>query len=115
MGDGMQLDNDQTHHTYKLGPVEKLALVGAFALLVSALGYIFHSTTSQLDNEAQAIARQGQQLDSITTQQAVTNAQLLALTQQLADVPGLTRQVAELQVQESRDASDIQQLQKDRR
>ncbi|WP_161596274.1 hypothetical protein [Rhodanobacter glycinis] len=49
------------------------------------------------------------------TQQAVTNAQLQTLSQQLADVPGLTRAMAEAKVQIERNTSDIRELQQTRR
>ncbi|TPG50680.1 hypothetical protein EAH75_04370 [Rhodanobacter glycinis] len=58
---------------------------------------------------------QGSTMQTVVTQQAVTNAQLQTLSQQLADVPGLTRAMAEAKVQIERNTSDIRELQQTRR
>jgi hypothetical protein len=88
----------------KLGVVERRVLSGAFALLVFLLGYVFHNFDSRLEE-------QGKSMAAMATQQAVTNSQLQTLSQQLADVPGLTQRVVELRVQVDRNTADIHDLQ----
>lgn len=99
------------HWHFKLGPVERYGVAAAALLLVTSLGWIFDQTLSQLRDQRASIIEQGKQLTSVITQQAVTNAQLSTLNQQLADVPSLTRQMAELKVQVERNSSDIHDLQ----
>jgi hypothetical protein len=98
---------DDNHWHFRLGPIERWLVIGGVMLLVTALGYIFTTTINQL-------ATQGRQLQDIHTQQAVMNSQLLTLSQQLSDVPSITRQVAELQVQVQRNSSDIHELEAER-
>lgn len=88
----------------RLGVVERRVLSAAFALLVFLLGWVFHNFDSRLED-------QGKAMQAIVTQQAVTNSQLQTLSQQLADVPGLTQRVVELKVQVDRNTSDIHELQ----
>lgn len=101
-----RMDND--HMQFKLGPVERWVIAGAFGLLVFLLGYVFHSFDGRLE-------AQGSTMQTVVTQQAVTNAQLQTLSQQLADVPGLTRAMAEAKVQIERNTSDIRELQQTRK
>lgn len=95
---------DRDHLQFKLGPVERWVIAGSAMLLVFLLSYVFHS----FDNRLEAQART---MQTVVTQQAVTNAQLQTLSQQLADVPGLTRAMAEAKVQIERNTSDIRELQ----
>jgi len=92
----------------KLGLVERWGLTAAFGLLVFLLAYVFNSFDSRLAKQAQA-------MQDMVTAQAVTSAQLQALTSQLSDVPGLTRQMAELKVQVQRNSEDIHELQQVKR
>lgn len=99
---------DSDHLQFKLGPVERWVIVGGVALLVFLLGYVFHSFDNRLEIQANT-------MQTVVTQQAVTNAQLQTLNQQLADVPGLTRAMAEAKVQIERNTSDIRELQQTRK
>ena len=86
-----------------LGPIE-LAIASLIpALLLAIMAWLGSRFASNLDAQGSAIFQ-------LSTQQAVTNAQLTTLTQQLADVPSLTREVAELKVQVKRNTDDLQNL-----
>ena len=95
--------DDSSWH-FRLGPIERVVIGGAFALLVFLISYTFHSFDTRLEN-------QDKTMQTVVTSQAVTNSQLSILSQQLADVPGLTRQMAEIKVQTDRNAQDIHDLQ----
>jgi hypothetical protein len=98
----LQPNGDGRLH-FSLGPVERW-IVGAAAVgLVSLLGWFANSITTRLDNLAEA---QG----ALKTQQAVANQQLATLNLQLADVPTLTRQIAELKVRVDAHDEDIREL-----
>jgi enamine deaminase RidA (YjgF/YER057c/UK114 family) len=99
-------DSGQWH--FRLGPVERVIIGASFALLVFLLGWVFRNFDSRLE-------AQGKTMQDVVTAQAVTNAQLQTLSGQLADVPGLTRQMAELKVQTERNSQDIHELQQVRR
>lgn len=101
-----RLDND--HMQFRLGPVERWVIGIAALALVSLLGYVFHSFDNRLEAQANT-------MQTVVTQQAVTNAQLQTLSQQLADVPGLTRAMAEAKVQIERNTQDIRELQQTRK
>ncbi|WP_458788955.1 hypothetical protein [Dyella jiangningensis] len=81
---------------------------GLSALLVFLLGWVFRNFDSRLETQSKA-------MQELSTAQAVTNAQLATLSQQLSDVPGLTRQMAEIKVQTDRNTQDIHELQTVRR
>lgn len=102
--------NDGVTHL-KLGPVERWIVGVGAALLFGATAYIFNSITTTLDKQAQGLTNQTEQIVQIKTQQAVTNAQLQTLSQQLSDIPGLSRQMAEIKVQTDRNTQDIHELQ----
>lgn len=105
----MDLDQrDNGHWHFRLGPVEKYVVTGAAMLLFLSWGWIFDSTMGRFDNQQKT-------LDGMTTQIAVLNSQITTLTQQLADVPGLTRQMGELKVQVDRNSADIHDLQATRK
>lgn len=106
---------DNGHLHFRLGPVERWVIAGGAALLIGALGWIFHSFTGQQDKQEAAIKEQNSLLGDLKEKQAVTNSKLETLTSQLADVPSLTRQMAELKVQTDRNAQDIHDLQQVRR
>lgn len=91
------------HTRWILGPVE-ISLVAALpGVLLLLLGWLGTSFANNLSDQGKAIGQLG-------TQQAVTNAQLQTLTAQLADVPSLTRQMAELSIQVKRNSDDIREL-----
>lgn len=99
------------HLHFSLGPVERWVLGAGVTLLFVAAGFIFTSITGQMQDQGSAIKALSGQLGDVKTQQAVTNAQLAALNQQLANVAGLTNKVAEMKVQLDRNSSDIHELQ----
>jgi len=99
----------------RLGPVEKIGVAAAFALLVFLLGYVFHSFDGRMEGQEKSMKDQKDAMGTLVTQQAVTNAQLQTLSQQLSDVPGLTRQVVEIKVQTERNTQDIHELQQVRK
>jgi hypothetical protein len=91
------------HWHFTLGPVERW-IVGACAAALLGLCYGgWSSIVSKQDTQADLLAK-------VVTQQAVTSAQITTLQAQLADVPSLTRQIAEIKVQADRNTEDIQEL-----
>jgi hypothetical protein len=100
----MDVEQREGRWHFALGPVERW-IVGLGSLaLVSGMGWMWQATAARLDE-------QGKALNTITTQQAVANAQLQQLSAQLADVPALTQQVAEMRVRVERNTQDISDLQ----
>lgn len=87
----------------RLGTVEKWVVTAGAGLLTVALGFIFIRVTGQLDTQGKAI-------QDLATQQAVTNSQLTTLNLQLADVPSITRKLAEHDVRIDRLESDVKEL-----
>lgn len=90
---------------FALGPVERWVVASVVGVLIFVLIAGFHSWALQLQ-------RLTKSYNDLAKQQAVTNAQLATLSQQLADVPAITRQIAQLQVQVNRNTSDIAELRK---
>ena len=88
---------------FSLGTVEKWVVTTGAAVLVAAGYWFVSSVTVRLDAQSKA-------LGDLATQQAVTNSQLVTLNLQLADVPSLTRKMAELEVRVDRNAEDIREL-----
>lgn len=91
------------HWHFRLGPVERGVIVAVLTGFVALIGWVGKSFTDRLDSQKDS-------LDRLITQQAVTSSQLTALSQQLADVPALTRQMAELRVRVDRHDEDIREL-----
>ncbi|WP_223621167.1 hypothetical protein [Lysobacter sp. ESA13C] len=88
---------------FRLGPVER-ALVGIAAAALVSVGYWAASTvTGRLDDQGKAIAE-------LSKQQAVTNNSLTTISAQLANVPALTSDVAELKVRVDRHDEDLREL-----
>lgn len=83
--------------------MERLVIVAVLSAFVALLGWMGKSFAWRLDSQKDA-------LDKLVTQQAVTSAQLTTLSAQLADVPALTRQMAELRVRVDRHDEDIKEL-----
>jgi hypothetical protein len=98
---------DGTLHV-RITPLGKLGISLLCAGVVGMIGWAWSTGNAQL-------ADLGKSVNKLSEQQAVTNTRLDTLTMQLADVPGLTRQLAELQVQVARNSQDIHELQADRR
>ena len=103
----MEIDRqDESHWRFALASADKWVIASILAVLVSVLGYIGHGFSNQLST-------QGDTLQRIVVQQAVTNAQMLTLSSQLADVPGLSRTIAEVKVkveENTRRIGDLEQL-----
>lgn len=95
---------DDGHWHFRLGPVERKAITVVFVAFTSLVTWLFLGFAGKLQS-------QGETMNKIVTQQAVTNQQLQTLSSQLSDVPGLTRQIAELQVTVARNSQDIHDLQ----
>lgn len=93
---------------FVLGPVERW-VVGVVAGAVLAVGYWFVSSLTQ------RLDKQNETLQAVVTQQAVTNGQIQTLTAQLADVPRLTRDMAEVKVRVEQHDQDIRELKQLRR
>lgn len=91
------------HWQFRLGPVERWVATAVAAALLSIIAWLANSFSTRLDRLEQLLA-------TSTTQQAVTNSQMGTLSAQLADVPNLTRQMAEVQVQVRRNSEDIAEL-----
>lgn len=99
----------------RLSMVEKFVLGGAFTLLCSLLGVVYQTYSAGQEKQQEATDALKSSIGDIKTQQAVTNAQLQALTQQLSNIPQLTSDVATLKVQVDRNSSDIHELQQVRK
>lgn len=93
------------HWQFRLGPIERWVVGIAATTLLALMAWLANSFSQRLDRLEQLLA-------TSTTQQAVTNAQMTTLSAQLADVPTLTRQMAEIQVQVKRNTQDIDELRK---
>lgn len=94
---------DDGHWHFKLGPVERVAIATALTVFLSLLGWMAKTFAARLDRQEQA-------MQTLVTQQAVANGQLNTLSAQLADVPALTRQMAELRVRVDRHDEDLKEL-----
>jgi hypothetical protein len=86
-----------------LGPVERWAASVVAAGFVACCVWFGNNVTQRLEDQNKAI-------QSVVTNQAVMNGQVQTLTIQLADVPRLTREVAEIRVQVSRHEQDIREM-----
>lgn len=91
------------HWEFSVGVVEKW-VVSVGALILVSVGYWFTSSvTKRLDDQSTAMA-------AMATQQAVTNTQLVTLTMQLADLPTMSREMAEIKVRVNRHDEDLREL-----
>lgn len=102
----LQRQSDGRLH-FSLGPVERWIVVVVASAVVSSVVMFSRAITSQLDN-------QGKQIAALASQQAVTNSQLTQLTQQLSDIPGISRRQAEHAVRITRMEEDLRELQRTR-
>lgn len=99
----MQIDNPESedgHVNFKLGKVERWVVAASVAVLVFLLGYVFNGFDKRL-------ADQQATMQTVVTSQAVTNTRLETLSQQLANIPAMTSDIAELKVKVARNAIDI--------
>lgn len=99
----MDLERKEGRWHFSLGTVERwVVAAGASALLAVAYWFV-SSVTGRLDRQSDSLA-------NLATQQAVTNNQLVTLNLQLADVPSLTRKMAEIEVRVDRLEEDTREL-----
>ena len=82
-----------------VGPIERALIVAVGAGIIGLGGWSWDKLNDMSDS-----------LASMSTQQAITNSRLDTLTVQLADIPALSRQVAEMRVQIDRNTRDIHDL-----
>lgn len=83
---------------FRLGPVERW-VVGLVALgFIGLGGYVANEFKNRMDSQSKSMSDQAKQIQTIVTQQAVTNEQLQQLSRQLADVPGIVHDVAKIEV-----------------
>ncbi len=82
-----------------IGPVERALLIAAGAGIIGLGGWSWDKLNDMSDSIA-----------VMSTQQAITNSRLDTLTIQLADIPAISRQVAEMRVQIDRNTRDIHDL-----
>lgn len=101
-------DNDAWH--FRLGPVERWIIIGGAALLVSALGYVFTTVTGTQVDQGAGLKKIGDTMSDMRTQMAVTNSQLSTLSNQMASLPDISRQLAEIKVQTERNTEDIHDI-----
>lgn len=108
--DAMELGNvrDSNHVEVRVGRIEKLVVSGMFAVVTAGIGWAWTTGNNQIASLSDNVHR-------LSEQQAVTNSRLDTLAVQLADIPGLMRQVAELQVQVSRNEQDIRDIERARK
>ena len=88
---------------FVLGPVERWVVGVGAAALIGGCGLFAKSLVDRLDD-------QNEKLQTVVTQQAVTNGQIQTLSAQLADVPQLTRDMAEIKVRVEQHGQDIREL-----
>lgn len=91
-----------------LGPIERWIAVTIASLFIAGGIWFGRSLTDRLDQHNKT-------LQSVVTQQAVTNGKVDTLTQQLTDVPRLAREMAETRVRVDRHEQDIRELQRSHR
>lgn len=85
-----------------IGPVERALLIAVGAGIVGLGGWSWDKLNDMSDSIA-----------VMSTQQAITNSRLDTLTIQLADIPAISRQVAEMRVQIDRNTRDIRDFDED--
>lgn len=95
---------------FSLGPVERWVVAGAATLLTILVGVVYAGITGKIGDQSTVQAETNKTLQQVVQQQAVTNAQMSTLSAQLADVPQLSRQMAETRVQVERNTQDISDL-----
>lgn len=88
---------------FRLGAVELGILAAGVALTGWLLAHQYQTIT-------QTQAETSQKMGELVTQVAVLNGQMQQLSTQLADVPALTRQVAQMQVEQQEHERRISKL-----
>lgn len=82
-----------------VGPIERALMVAVGMTVVALVGWSWDK-----------LNKVSESMSEMSLQQAVTNVRLDTLATQLADVPGLTKQIAEMRMQIDRNTRDIHDL-----
>ena len=82
-----------------VGPIERALMVAVGMTVVALVGWSWDK-----------LNKVSESMSEMSLQQAVTNVRLDTLATQLADVPGLTKQIAEMRMQIYRNTRDIHDL-----
>lgn len=88
---------------FTLGPIEKAVAVGSLGLCVTVAGWFVRSINNQQET-----------LQTLVTQQAVTNSQLTTISGQLLDIPALRAQTAEIKIRTDRLEQDVREMRQTR-
>lgn len=96
-----QSNNGRQHFT--LGPVERWLVAGAGLMVIAVGGWFVKS-----------INEQQKTLQTVVTQQAVTNSQLTTISGQLLDIPALRAQTAEIKIRTDRLEQDVREMRQTR-
>lgn len=101
----MEADGQKVHW----GKAEKWIATGIgsllgllFAAVLGLMTYFGTQMTKRMDTQNAAIDKQSEDIQAVKTEQAVQGGTLTTLTTQLADVPRLTRDMAEMKVRVER-------------
>ncbi len=99
--EGMSVENtDGT--TIRWGKAEKWIAAGVSSLITVLIGILIGVLTNFGSSVNSRLDKQNDTLQSVKTEQAVQSGQIGTLTTQLADVPRLTRDMAEVKVRVER-------------
>ncbi|GEM_PF-923173 len=110
----LQRQPDGRRHI-SLGPVEWAIVGGAASVLLVLVGIVYTGITSKIEDQARSQKELAASMALVSQQVAVTNGQIQTLTAQLADVPRLTRDMAEVKVRVEQHDLDIRELKQLRR
>lgn len=86
-----------------LGPIERWLVTGAGLMVLAVGGWFVKSVNNQQDT-----------LQTLVTQQAVTNSQLTTISGQLLDIPALRAQTAEIKIRTDRLEQDVREMRQTR-
>lgn len=92
------------------GKAEKWIAGAVAALITGLIGTLIGVLSSFGQNVTDRLDTQNDKMQTVVTQQAVQSGQIGTLTTQLADVPRLTREMAEMKVRVDRHEQDIREL-----
>lgn len=106
----MDVERKDGRWHFSLGTVERWVAAGIGAGFVSLLIWGANSFTARMDKQADGLEKTNDTMQKVVTQQAVTNGQIATLSAQLADVPALTRKMAEIEVRVDRLEEDTREL-----
>lgn len=95
---------------FALGPVERAVVVILTGVLVTIGWRAWDASLAREARLAAQYAVLNDKLSDVAKQQAVQTGQMQTLTTQLADMPRIAREVAEIKVQVSRHEQDIRDI-----